>query len=459
MQYSVAKEIFGMPWQISAMGIQQYQPVVAGMLNGAVIIGEKEPKENIPFLISASTLTPLTLANEQPGNDSENGSSKEKVVHVLPVRGVMMKHDMVCGPRGTRTLANRLRSADADESVIGHVMIIDGPGGSSNAVPELTDAMQQCKKPIVAWVDGMMCSAHMYVGSYAREIIAGRNSDLIGCIGTLIMFQGRKSKSDEDFLNIREVTIYADDAFEKNEEYEKAINEFDFKLTKENILNPHNTQFIDAIKKNRPDVKDKHLHGRTFPAEEVTGALIDSIGPFEDAVKRVIALSNHKSSGAPENIKATEKTQNIIAMKYKNIQSALGLKDEEFVSEADGRRTFTQEEMEALENNLNNTDLLELQSYLDTANETINRCDETIGDLESRAEEYAGTIAERDKIIESLNKEIAELKNEAADSGAQILKKNDADGQSEGKAISEGYENPFDALDEVSQEYLGKSVK
>jgi ClpP class serine protease/uncharacterized coiled-coil protein SlyX len=456
MQYSIAKEIFGTPWQISAMGIQQYRPVVAGMLNGAVIVAEDEPKENIPFNISAKTLMPSAIADNE--ETQENDPEKEKVIHVLPVRGVMMKHDMVCGPRGTRTLANRLRAADKDDSVIGHVMIIEGPGGSADAIAELTDAMQECKKPVVVWVDGMMCSAHMYAGSYAKEIIAGRATDLVGCIGTLIMFRGRKAKSEEDLFNVREVTIYADQAFEKNEEYEKAINEFDFKLTKERILNPHNQQFIKDIKSNRPGVEDKHLHGRTFPAGEVVGSLIDSIGSFDDAVKRVIVLSDYNSPSASDSTKAAGKTKNKIAMKFKNIQSALGLSDKEFVAEADGRRTFTQEEMEAIENALGESDLSGLQAQLDSANETIGQRDATITDLETRLETANNTVAERDQTIETLNGEIADLKNDAADTGAQVHKRSDGDGKSEGKAIAEKYENPFDAIDEVSQEYLGKTI-
>jgi ClpP class serine protease len=457
MQYSIAKEIFGTPWQISAIGIQQYKPIMAGMLNGAVIVAEDEPKENIPFNISAKTLMPLALSDNE--DIEENDPEKEKVIHVLPVRGVMIKHDMVCGPRGTRTLANRLRSADVDESVIGHIMIIEGPGGSADAIAELTDAMQECKKPIVVWVDGMMCSAHMYAGSYAKEIIASRKTDWIGCIGTLIMFQGRKAKSDEDLFNVREVTIYADQAFEKNEEYEKAINEFDFKLTKELILNPYNEQFIKDIKSNRPGVEDKHLHGRTFPAGEVVGSLVDSIGSFDDAVKRIIALSDFKSPSASDSTKAAGKIQNKIIMKLKNIQSVLGLSDEEFVAEADGRRTFTQEEMDAVENALGQTDLSKLQSQLDSASEVAGQRDATITDLKNQLEKTNNTIAERDQTIEALNEEIAELKNDAADSGAQVHKKTDGDGKTEGKAIAEKYENPFDALEDVSQEYLGKTIK
>ena len=294
MQLSIAKDIFGSPWHMSAIGLQQYLPIVSGMINGAVIVQEQEPAENIPYACSAESAQPVNWSTEEEDIPEEE-PRKEKVVHVLPVRGVIMKHDMMCGPRGTRTLANRLREADSDESVIGHVLIFEGPGGAANAVPELADVMKECKKPILGWVDGIAASAHQYVLSYCTEKWASRDTDIVGSIGTMLQFRGRIAKSEEDLFKEREVTIYADDAFEKNEEYEKAINDFDFKLAKQRVLNPHNEKFQNDIKANCPGVEDKHLHGRTFSAIEVLGSLIDKIGSLSDAIKRVVEMSGYTS--------------------------------------------------------------------------------------------------------------------------------------------------------------------
>jgi len=49
----------------------------------------------------------------------------------------MLKHDMLCGPAGTRTLGNRLVDADADPNVIGHLLIFETGGGTANSVPRL----------------------------------------------------------------------------------------------------------------------------------------------------------------------------------------------------------------------------------------------------------------------------------------------------------------------------------
>lgn len=459
MQYSIAREIFGKPWQISALGIQQYQPVVTGMLNGAEIVVEKEPKENLPYAISANTSQPMAWSEEEENSAPEEESQKEKVVHVLPVRGVMMKHDMMCGPRGARTLGNRLRKADTDESVIGHVVIIEGPGGSAAAVPELSEAIQECKKPVVVFVDGLMCSAHMYVGSYADNIIASREDDLIGCIGTLIVFQGRTSKSEEDLFKVREVTIYADEANEKNEEYEKAINEFDFKLTKDHILNPHNKKFTDDIKKNRPNVEDKHLHGRTFPALEVVGTLIDSIGSFDTAVDKVIELANFKkvqNQAQGSSSQAANNNQIKTEMKqYKNVNAALGVEQLEAV---DGAVSLNEEQLGALESSLAQDPNAELQGQLDTANTTLGERDTTITDLTGQVETANSTIAQRDQTIADLQDEVADLKGEAAVTTQKVVKNTDGGNSGEVQAITEKYDDPLTAIDAISEEYLGKSI-
>ena len=450
MQLSIAKDIFGSPWQLSATGFQQYFPVVVGMMNGALIVEESEPEENKPSLIAADTKSPVMYYSDDEEPEHEDEPQREKVVHVMPVRGVMMKHDMTCGPKGTRTLGNRLRHADSDSSVIGHVLIIEGPGGASNAVPELADAIKECKKPVIVWVDGIMASAHMYVGSYAKEIIASRPTDIIGCIGTMITYSGRTSKSEEDLFKVREVTIYADDAYEKNEEYEKAINDFDFKLVKERVLNPHNQQFVNDIKANRPGVEDKHLHGRTFNASEVVGSLIDSIGPFEDALNRVIQLAQESNAGSNGSQASTNnQNQKVMSKQYLKIQKALGAESLEF--ETDGSRTFSEEEMEAVEGALADNSAEGLQGQLDTANADLQTANNTIAERDQ-------TITDLNAQISGLNTQIAELKGGPAEQPAVAPKSTDKTGEGKAGPVSEKIEGLGAQIAAVSEEYLNKKI-
>ncbi len=462
MRFSLAKEIFGQPWQIEASYFQQFLPFAVGMLNGADFIQENEPLDNIPFYVDPFSSTPVQWEDDDDpdSEDSSNVESHEKVVYVLPVRGLMLKHDQVCGPVGTRTLAQRLRLADSKESVIGHVLIFETGGGTANSVPELAEAISSCKKPVIAWVDGMMCSAGQYAGSYCKEIIASRETDIVGSIGTMIVYEGRKAISeDEGVVHLR---IYADAANEKNQEYEEAINNLNVKLVKERTLNPHNQQFVNDIRKNRINVKDEHLHGAHFQAKDVVGALVDSIGDFSSAVERVVYHSQYKKEEpASKNESTATENENPIfnSMKYPKIMSALGLDNESFVCEADGCRTFSPEEMAALEtalatdrSNELNAALTETQSQLDAANNTIQQNDQRIQQLEQ-------LITEDTAQIVKLQDEVTQLRGKPAEPPASVKTETDSlDTNTDEKPISDKYENPFDALEEVANHYYGKKI-
>ena len=249
------------------------------------------------YTIPASFTSQEDICDEDD-NEPEVEEYSPKVINIIPLRSVLTKHDQDCGPRGTRTLANRLLKADAESNVIGHILVVESGGGQVNAVPEMTEAMLKCTKPIVVWIDGMAASAAYYISCYAKEIIASRDLDVVGCIGTMLVWEGRKSKSEANEEGDIQVTIYADGAEEKNAEYEQAINEFNFQPAKERMLNPLNAKFKTDVKSQRSAVTDDQLKGKTYFAGEVIGTLIDSIGTFEFAIERVKILANYKNNSS-----------------------------------------------------------------------------------------------------------------------------------------------------------------
>jgi protease-4 len=310
MNYEFLKDLIGSPWQIEPQTLNQLYPVFRGMFSGLHIDNGVEPSNHLPYVLNASTREPIMdyYAVDQPEQPSDE--PKAKVVNILPVRSMLMKNNQECGPVGTRTLAQRLLKADNEESVIGHVLIIESGGGQASAVPELTEAILKCTKPVVAWIDGMAASAAYYIACYAKEIISSREMDMVGCIGTMTQFEGRKSKSPENSFGEVSVTIYADGSEEKNADYDAAINDFDFKLIKERLLNPINDRFKTDVKANRPGALDEQLKGRTYFSKDVVGSLVDSIGPLDMAVDRVLELANFKPAppqGSSQTIIKTKK--------------------------------------------------------------------------------------------------------------------------------------------------------
>lgn len=320
MIFNVISEAASRPWMIQPETMSKLMPLYRDVLSGKSLGDGNEPTANIPF-----------TQNIQMNDDGDAVSDSEQVqpvVSVVPMRGVMFKNDQECGPRGTKTIGRRLQSFDSDPSVIGHVLIIESPGGTSQSVDAIVPIIQNLKKPIVVWVDGMMCSAALYVGVVCNEIIASQPTDYIGSIGTMWNMSGRKAKSEANMFGEVEVTVYADGSDEKNIEHEKAINDFDFTEAKK-VLNKLNERFQSTVKANRPNTPDALMHGRTYEAQDVVGTLIDSIGSLDDAVSRVVALSDYKPNSQQSNKAQTAKVNNsntIIVMKqFQKVNSLLGV--------------------------------------------------------------------------------------------------------------------------------------
>lgn len=325
MIFNVISEASRSPWMIDIETFNQLKPVFRQVLNGSVLGNGHEPEENIPYQVKVNTISPLAINpdNNEDGQSSPEDGEAVPVVNVVPLKGVMFKNDQECGPKGTRTIGNRLLSADADPLVLGHIIVIDSPGGTVEAVEEILPVFSQLNKPVVGFIDGMMCSAALYVGCNCKEIIANLPTYKVGSIGTMANFTGRKSKSEANSYGDLEVSIYADASTEKNADYHKAIDDFDFKPVKKK-LNKLNDRFVATVKTQRPNADDTQLHGSVYEAAEVLGSLIDSIGSFDDAVQKVVDLSNLNKTTAPtEENNLTNTT--IIMKQFNAINAALGV--------------------------------------------------------------------------------------------------------------------------------------
>lgn len=391
MHYSFISSLVNSVWMMHPDGIAAFYPIYKGIFSGLQFEKDSEPLNTIPFSISTASMERVESSSSLP--------SDEKYVAITSLRGVALKHDAMCGPVGTRTIASRLRRADADKNVIGHVLVTESPGGQAASVPELADAITSLTKPVVAWVDGLSASAGYYINSYCNHIMASRDTDNIGCIGTMIEMQGfpKYGKVEDGSIIAR---IYADQATEKNEEYEAAL-QGDFKLITERVLNPHNEQFIADVKLNRPGVKEEHLKGRTFKASDVLGSLVDSIGSFNDAVNKVIELSGVNTSNTN-----TSNTNNSKTMAFNNLNKIASVGVFETL---DGQASFNEQQLNDIEALL----------------QTGNTAQEQITTLQTDNATLSDQVSKKEARISELEAALAATQNGGADDTAEAVIKND----------------------------------
>ena len=328
-----------------------YNELFRGLLMGARMEDEKE--------VLQSTI------------EVNSNNNNKKSVNVVNLKGLMTRHDGECN-YGTRTIARHLREADEDKSVIGHIIVIDSGGGAANSVPDLAEAIEALEKPCVAFVDGMMCSAAIYAGSYCNYIIANREDDRVGCVGTMIQIVDYP-KSGQISTGEISVRVYADGSEEKNQDYEEAL-QGNIQMIKDDVLNPLNAKFVEAMKTNRALSNNTLLKGKTYFAKDVVGTLIDEIGSFQTAVDKVVSLSKKNS-----------KTQNISNM-FDNITK---LPSCAAIEEAENKTvTLTTAQITEIDTEFGklNTQLTQAQESITTLNNSLTAKENRIKELEKALE-------------------------------------------------------------------------
>lgn len=351
MRYSFLRDILSQAFMIEPSLLPIYNELFRGLLMGARMEDEKE--------VLQSTI------------DVNSNNNNKKSVNVVNLKGLMTRHDGECN-YGTRTIARHLREADEDKSVIGHIIVIDSGGGAANSVPDLAEAIEALEKPCVAFVDGMMCSAAIYAGSYCDYIIANREDDRVGCVGTMIQIVDYP-KSGQISTGEISVRVYADGSEEKNQDYEEAL-QGNIQMIKDDVLNPLNAKFVEAMKTNRALSDNTLLKGKTYFAKDVVGTLIDEIGSFQTAVDKVVSLS-----------KKNTKTQNISNMfdNLKTIQSCSVIEEA-----SDKTVTLSTEQLTDIDTEFGklNTQLADAQKSINTLNSSLSAKENRIKELEKALE-------------------------------------------------------------------------
>ena len=379
MKYAYFRELISAKWMIEPLTAAEYQPLWRNALAGELQV----EKDNKPLSYYQDVDSPV-----QTGDSRK--LSHGRAINVVSLNGIMTKEDGACHD-GTKTLASILIEEDKRDFVIGHVLVINSGGGSANSVPVLAEAIKSLKKPIVAFVDGLMASAAMYAGSYCQHIIADSEDDRVGCIGTMIQiidYPKRANLPDGRIV----ARIYATESSEKNLEFEEALAG-NIELIRKEFLDPINAKFINAIRTNRKSVGDDQLKGKTFFAKDVVGTLIDEIGHIDRAFEKVKELA-----GVPaitdENL---NKPNN--SMKFEQINKIESCAS---VETQDGCATLSEAQLTDIDLKLSERSTLEGKAnQLDTVQEELQKAKATITTLTDSVAQKDKRITDLEQIIEN----------------------------------------------------------
>jgi len=295
MDIKLAREVYGSVWMVDHLTFTQYSQMLSYFSNG----GKFEKPEVIGNVFGVIQQDQVFKAGRIKRMDAvPAGTIAQYNFDSVITKNGGMSHN------GTKTIAEQFIEMESNENVIGHIFKIESGGGSANAIKYIREvsAKTKRKKPLVVFAEDVMASAAMYIASDADYIIAGSNDAMVGSIGTMIQLDGYKSGT-EDKNGKRHLRIYASQSINKNAEFEKAINDYNYDLIKEKILDPLASEFIADMEANRPKITATQKTGAIFRAEEVVGTLIDEIGSFSIAIDKVHELASQTSnSNSPKGV-------------------------------------------------------------------------------------------------------------------------------------------------------------
>ncbi len=342
------------------------------------------------------TLNPLTAfaVDAKDINGAKYSSNEgftgvpQNSVAVIAVKGVLMKEDMVCGPAGTATLGRIIQQAENNPNISAIVLHIDSPGGTVDGTEALANIIRNTQKPVVAFVDGLMASAALWIGSAANEIIASTDTDEIGSVGVIMRFADWQPHWEKKGVKFHTVT--ASTSPEKNKAFDE-LREGNYDAYIKEVLDPIDKKFMDVIKERFTDCEDQHLTGKVFFARDVMGVFVNSIGTLGDAVTRAYQLSNPEVENSNHNLNNTRSMK-----QFAKLNAVLGLDALESVDEA---VSMNEEQLELVESALLQNDQAvanartEAETQRDAANASLVTANTSLANAVAAFDEIDPTIA------------------------------------------------------------------
>jgi protease-4 len=371
-------------WFIHKNAAESQLPTVYDFLTNKLTIDDNvvEPELTQPYLVK------LQLP----------GSATKRNISVIPIDGSLMKKDY-CGAPGMQTIASRIRQAENNDSISGILLHIDSPGGTVDGTQELGSVVKKCKKPIVAFADGLIASAAYWIGSSSDMVIAKDTTTEIGSIGVVMSFVDNQKYYEQQGYEFH--NIFADQSSEKWKEMLDAMKG-DYSTIKEWSLNPLAEEFQETVKANRPNVKDKALKGRVFLAKDAKRlGLIDKIGDMEFAIKELNNLIDNKMTQEKEKViemtvpansdekSFFEKLGSYFKPEIKDISEETKQEYESKLGGYEKQVAELQEKLDSVnsENEKLKSEVEEIQGIVDKTKELNSDYDSKIKDLEAKNEE------------------------------------------------------------------------
>jgi protease IV len=225
------------------------------------------------------------------------------VIAVVPVEGTIAPADNTLGGTQPTTtpegLADALRQAAQDTSVVAVVLEINSPGGGVTASDEMHQSIMDFKentgKPVVVSMGDTAASGGYYISTAADRIVA-HETTLTGSLGVIIPLNNYAEAANK--YGIKQVVIKSG----KYKDMGSAFREMtpDERGIYQSIVNQDYSEFVDVISEGRgiPEERVREIaDGRIYSGVQARGlGLVDSFGNLDEASATAARLAGAKDT-------------------------------------------------------------------------------------------------------------------------------------------------------------------
>ncbi len=306
MNYALAKEIYGLtPWCVDSVSFQSLSTILQNFQNG-VSLELPEVKYNTPQIYKIKSDT--RIITNPYGNYYEEGQLENNDdfdgIGIINLNGPIVKSSGA-STVGMESVSSYMMQMNKDKRIKSFIIMTDSGGGVSSAVQIMVDTINEIKKekPVYALVTkgGMAGSAAYGIISAATKIYSEDKMNIVGSVGTMIQFSG-KPHGNVDQDGEKTIVLYATKSTAKNKAFEEAVNNDNYELIVNDLLDPINENFISTVLGNRPQLKGSNFDdGHTVFSKDAVGTYIDGIASFDQVVNMIVTESKDKKKSVINN--------------------------------------------------------------------------------------------------------------------------------------------------------------
>jgi len=300
MNFALAKEIYGNPWFVDAASINGLLGIQKALSRG-VMLEVPEIKYNTPCILEVNSETRIIsrpYGNEWVPGQLDN-NDKFDGIGLININGAIT----LSGGNSTvgmEQLSQLMYQMASDDRIKGFIILTNSGGGASGAVDTMKDAIREIDKtkPVYGVIKkgGMAASAAYGILTPTRKIYSEHKMNVVGSAGTMIEFDGRAANTvAED--GTKHIRIYASKSTMKNKAFEEALNNDNYELIINELLDPINENFLNGMLEDRPQLLGSNYdNGHTVFSKDAIGTFIDGIASFNEVVNLLIDEINFKPS-------------------------------------------------------------------------------------------------------------------------------------------------------------------